>query len=152
MQQIFRLLIFLIQPYMFRATNSSILRSTFWVYIQLLVPCTVTAADRCHGWAGNCIVTKAVYTVKRCSWGWANLSAEKCWSDLKILINEKVYWFVGCLRHWIVFYQCTLNKTGCPIPRMNYSYLEANLSRWYSWIKCFSWRLKIGGSWMNIED
>ena len=29
MQQIFHLLIFLIQPYVFRATNSAILRSTF---------------------------------------------------------------------------------------------------------------------------
>ena len=37
MQQMFRLLIFLIQPYMFRATNSPILRSTFWLYIQLLL-------------------------------------------------------------------------------------------------------------------
>jgi len=37
MQQVFRLLIFLIQPYMFRATNSPILRSTFWLYLQLLV-------------------------------------------------------------------------------------------------------------------
>jgi len=39
MQQLFRLLIFLIQPYMFRATNSLILRSTFWLYLQLLVQC-----------------------------------------------------------------------------------------------------------------
>ena len=38
---------------MFRATNSSILRSNFWLYIQLLVQCTDTAADRCHGWDGN---------------------------------------------------------------------------------------------------
>ena len=30
----FRLLIFLIQPYTFRATNFPILRSTFWLYIQ----------------------------------------------------------------------------------------------------------------------
>ena len=42
MQQLFRLLIFLNQPCMFRATNSPILRSTFWLYIQLLVQCTVT--------------------------------------------------------------------------------------------------------------
>ena len=35
MQQPFHLLIFLNQPYMFRATNSPILRSTFWLYIQL---------------------------------------------------------------------------------------------------------------------
>ena len=34
MQQLFRLLIFLFQPYMFRAINSSILRSNFWLYIQ----------------------------------------------------------------------------------------------------------------------
>jgi len=33
MQQGFRLLIFLIQPYMFRATKSPILRSTFSPYI-----------------------------------------------------------------------------------------------------------------------
>jgi len=39
MQQLFRLLIFLIQPYMFWATNSPILRSTFWLCIQLLVHC-----------------------------------------------------------------------------------------------------------------
>jgi hypothetical protein len=69
MKQLFRLLIFLNQPYMSRATNSPIHRSTFWLYIQLLVQCTDTAADRC-------IVPKAVYTVKKCSWGWENLSPE----------------------------------------------------------------------------
>jgi len=47
MQQLFRLLIFLIQPYMFRATNSPIPRSTFWLYIQPLVQCTDSAADWC---------------------------------------------------------------------------------------------------------
>jgi hypothetical protein len=36
MQKLFRLLIFLNEPYMFRATNSPILKSTFWLYIQLL--------------------------------------------------------------------------------------------------------------------
>jgi len=46
MQQLFNLLIFLIQPYMFREKNSPILRSTFWLYVQLLVQCTDTAADR----------------------------------------------------------------------------------------------------------
>ena len=35
------------QPYMFRTTDSPILRSNFWLYIQLLVQCTDTAADRC---------------------------------------------------------------------------------------------------------
>jgi len=59
MQQLFRLLIFLIQTHMFRATNSSILRSAFWLYIQVLVQCTDTAADRCHGWDGTSVQTKS---------------------------------------------------------------------------------------------
>jgi len=29
-----------------------------------------------------CIVPKAVYTVKKCSWGWANLSLETCSAEL----------------------------------------------------------------------
>jgi len=60
----FRLLIFLNQLYMFRATNSPILRSTFWLYIQLLVQSTDIAADRwqcCHrSQQYQCIVQKAV--------------------------------------------------------------------------------------------
>ena len=88
---------------MFRATNSPILRSTFWLYIQLFVQSTDTAAHRCHCWDGPpslnrgtsgqqclCIVSKAVYTVKKYSWGWANLSPETCRAELKILINEQV--------------------------------------------------------------
>ena len=31
-----------------------------------------------------------VYTVKKCSWGWANLSPETCRADLKRLLKEKV--------------------------------------------------------------
>ena len=42
----FRLLIFINQLYMFRATNSPILRSTFWLYIQLLVQCADIATGR----------------------------------------------------------------------------------------------------------
>ena len=63
MQQLFRLLIFLIQPHMFRATNSPILRSTFWLYIQLLVQFTDTAADRCHGWNGtsNSLILRSTF-------------------------------------------------------------------------------------------
>ena len=80
MQQLFRLSIFLNQPYMFRATNTPILRSTFWLYMQLLVQYTYTVTD----------LPKAVYTVKKCSWGWANLSSETCRAELKRLINEKV--------------------------------------------------------------
>jgi len=48
---------------MFRATNSPILRSTFWLYVQLLVQCT--GRQQCR-----CIVSNAVHTVKKCSWGW----------------------------------------------------------------------------------
>ena len=98
MQQLFRLLIFLIQPHMFRATNSPILRSTFWLYIQLLVQCTDTAGDRCHGWDGTagrqqcrCIVPKAVYTVKKRSWGWANLPPETCRGWIKKINKWKSY-------------------------------------------------------------
>jgi len=57
------------QLYMFRATNSPIFRSMFWLYIQLLVQCT----DIAEGWQQyRCIVPKAVYTVKKCSWIWAS--------------------------------------------------------------------------------
>ena len=48
----FLLLIILNQLYMFRATNSSILRTTFWLYIELLVQCTEIAADRWQVWDG----------------------------------------------------------------------------------------------------
>ena len=37
----------------------------------------------------RCIIPKAVYTIKKCSWGWTNLSSETCRADLK-KINEKV--------------------------------------------------------------
>jgi len=53
-------LIYLNQLYMFRATNSPILRSTFY-YIQLLLQCTDIPAGRQQY---RCIVLKAVYTVK----------------------------------------------------------------------------------------
>ena len=50
---------------MFRATNSPILRSIFWLYIQLLVPCTDTAAARRTGRQQcRCMVPKAVYSQK----------------------------------------------------------------------------------------
>ena len=68
---------------MFRTTNSPIHRSTFWLYIQLVVQWT--GRQQCR-----CIVPKAVYTVKKGSWGWANLSSEICRAELKRLINEKV--------------------------------------------------------------
>jgi hypothetical protein len=161
-------LIFLIQPYMFRAKNSPILRSTFWLYIHLLVQCSDTAADRCHGWDGtnlfnsalhvsgdkfahpqehflslyaafgtmhrHCcrpvprlrwnsmefhlnsstgrqqcryIVPKAAYTVKKCSWGWANLSPEICRAELNRLINEKSCW-IFLVIYIVVLKWCTV--------------------------------------------
>ena len=75
---------------MFRAKNSPILRSSFWLYIQLVVQCTDTAADTVRQQC-RCIVPKPVYTVKKCSWGWANLSPETCRAELKRLIKEKSY-------------------------------------------------------------
>ena len=97
MQQLFRLLIFLIQPYMFRATNSLILRSTFWLHVQLLVQCTDIAADRRRGWDGTS--------------GWANLSPETCRAELKRLINEKVVCILLAI-YIVVLKWCTVTQTA----------------------------------------
>jgi hypothetical protein len=107
MQRLFHLLIFLIQTYMFRATNSSILRITFWLNIQQLVQWT--GRQQCR-----CTVPIAVYTVKKCSRGWANLSPETCRADLKRLINEKVLascWLFTSLYQWCAVTQTS--TTGC---------------------------------------
>ena len=88
---------------MFRAKNSTILRSYFWLYIHFLVQCTDTAADRC-------IVPKAVHTIKKSSWGWANLSPATCRDELNRLINEKVVascWLLTSLYWW-----CTVTQTS----------------------------------------
>ena len=113
---------FLNQPYMFQATNSPILRSTFWLYIQHLLQCPDNTANRCHGWDGTqefhlnrgtgrqycqCIVPKAVYTVKKCSWGWANLSPETCRADLKRINKQK-----GCCCILLVVYIVVLLMHG----------------------------------------
>jgi hypothetical protein len=103
MQHLFRLLIFLNQPYTFRATNLPILRSTFWLYIQLwydaptlLLTGAMVEMELFHLNRGTsrqqcrCTVPKAVYRVKKWSWGWANLLPETCRVDVKILMNEKV--------------------------------------------------------------
>ena len=37
----------------------------------------------------QCIVPKAILTVKKCSWKWANLLPETCRADWRRLINEK---------------------------------------------------------------
>ena len=81
---------------MFRAINSPILRSTFLTVYTAFVQCT--GRQQCR-----CIVTKAVCTVKKCSWGWANLSPETCRADfrrlIKRLITKKLLHLVGYLHH-----------------------------------------------------
>ena len=88
---------------MFRATNSPIIRSTFWLHIQLLynAPTLLSTGvavemerhfhlnrgtGRQNCW---CIVPNAVYRVKKWSRGWANLSPETCRAELKRLIKWK---------------------------------------------------------------
>ena len=54
----------------------------FFDYIQFLVQCT--GRQQCR-----CIIPKAVYTVKKCSWGWPNLSPETCRADFKKISKWK---------------------------------------------------------------
>ena len=133
MQQLFRLLIFLIQPYMFRATNSPILRSTFWLYIQLLVQWADTIADRQQC---RCIVSKAVYTVKKCSWGWVNLSPETCRAELKRLINEKSC----CIL--LVIYIVVLKR--CTVTQTSNSCIHLFKARRTKMFHCMCWSLALG--------
>ena len=51
------------QTYMFRATNSLILRSTFRLYIQLWVQCTDTAADLSAAVSVHC-TQSCIYSLK----------------------------------------------------------------------------------------
>ena len=81
------------QRYMFRVMSSPIIRST-WLYLQLLILSTDTAARWCHGWDGTAFhlihdtsqqqyrwtISEAVNTVK-CSWWWAKISPETCSAD-----------------------------------------------------------------------
>ena len=88
-QQDFGLLFIPNQLYMFRATSSPIIRST-WLYLQLLTLSTDIAAGWCHGWDGTCqfhlirdtsrqqyrwTISEVVNTVK-CSWWWAKTLPE----------------------------------------------------------------------------
>jgi hypothetical protein len=124
--KIFRLLIFLSQPYVFRATNSPILRSTSWLYIQLLVQCTDTAADRCHGWDGTefhlnrdwhqsatvsvCCTKSCIYIqtvllrmdefVARNTWGWFKK------------INKRKSCYTLLVTYIVVLKWCTVTQTS----------------------------------------
>ena len=79
--------------YMFRAVPPPIIRNT-QLCIQLQVLSTNTATGWYRGWdlvtgrqQYRCIVPKAVYTVKNCSWRRASLSPETCRADLKRSLN-----------------------------------------------------------------
>ena len=70
----------------------------FWSSISTVA----TGRQQCR-----CIAPKAVHTVKKCPWGWANLSPETCRTDLKRLINEKVVascWLFTSRRRSVWFY------------------------------------------------
>ena len=58
----------------------------------------------------RCIVKKAVSTVKKSSWGWANLSPETRRAELKRLIKEKFvasFWLLTSMYWW-----CTVTQTS----------------------------------------
>jgi hypothetical protein len=108
---------FLNQPYMFRATNSPILMSTFdrmhsfWYNAPTLLRPVRSAAVSVHctksciysqkcpwGWANllpqshrsaaeSVHCTKSCVYSQNCSWLWVNLSPETCRADLKRSIN-----------------------------------------------------------------
>jgi hypothetical protein len=59
--------------------------TVYWQNAPTLPPTGGTGLQQCLY-----IVLKAVYTVKNCSLGWANLSLETCRAETKRLINEKV--------------------------------------------------------------
>ena len=127
----FCLLIYLNLLYMFRATNSPILRSTFWLYIQLwynapiLLPTDdkVPSQHRLAAISVHC--TKAVYTVKNCFWRWVNLLPETCTADsnrsIKRSINKNccillVTYIIVLMMHGLTnikfthhYWQCTWN-------------------------------------------
>ena len=136
MQQLSRLLIFLIQPYMFRATNLPILRSTFWLYIQLLVQCT--GRQQCR-----CIVPKVVYTVKKCSWGWANLSPETCTAELKKIKKRKSCCILLVI-YIVVLKWYTVTQT---LSIIIYSFYEAVIEEGDA-----SWGVALTGNWKNVRN
>ena len=74
----------------------------FRLYIQLLVQYTDTTPVPSQPWhlsaAVSVYCTKSCIYSQMCSWGWANLSPEKCRVYLKRLTNVKVVAFCWLLR------------------------------------------------------
>ena len=100
---------FLNQPNMFRETNSPILRSIcdcIYGFGTMNRHCCRPVPRGTGRQQRRCIVPKVVYTIKKCSWGWANLSLDTCWADLKRLKNEKVmascWLFTSLLICWFI--------------------------------------------------
>jgi len=67
-------------------TNIKFTVHTVYV-VQEINPCLCSLSYEAHNhdtsWQHcRCIVPKAVYAVKKCSWGWANLSPETCRAEL----------------------------------------------------------------------
>ena len=98
------------QPYMFRAIDSPILRSTFdcihsfWYHALTMLSTGATAEMKpvpSQPWhrsaAGSVHCTKSCVYSQKCSWGWTNLSPEMCRADLERLINGRLLHLVGYL-------------------------------------------------------
>ena len=109
-----------------------------------------------HGWDGTpfhlnrgtgrqqcrCIVPKAVYTFKKCSWGWENWSPETCRADLKRLLNGKVVascWLFTSLYWWHTVTQTSSSnlvafrnfaKNTCKRYSIFFTYVQARFAYW----------------------
>jgi len=83
-------LIYMNLLYVFRATNF-LLCIQLWYNAPILLPTSALYQGNqpCHRSAAISVdCTRAVYTVKKCSWRWASLSPETCRADSNRSINE----------------------------------------------------------------
>ena len=84
------LLIYLNLLYMFRATNSPIFRSTFWLIhsqkVLYMFRATNSPIFRSTFW----LYVQSKSTVKKCSWRWASLSPETCRADSNRSIKRSI--------------------------------------------------------------
>ena len=61
--------------------------------------------------------TKSCIYVKKCSWGWVNLSPETCRADLKRSINEKVV--ASCWLFTSLYWPCAVTQMSSPIANIH---------------------------------
>ena len=70
------------------------LQEHYWLYIQLWynTPILLPTGDKVFTGRQQyrCIVPKAVYTIKKCSWEWASLSPETCRADSNRSIQRSI--------------------------------------------------------------